>query len=87
MVSLQLRIDESLKNQAQQVASELGMDLTTAVRVFLKQMVNDQALPFRPQLDPFYSEGNQKALAKSLASLNAGERISKNLSELESLLQ
>jgi len=87
MVNLQIRIDEELKNQAQQVAGSLGMDLTTAVRVFLKQMVNDQALPFRPQLDPFYSASNQKALTQSLASLNAGERIDKNLSELESLLQ
>jgi len=86
MVNLQIRIDEELKNQAQQVAGSLGMDLTTAVRVFLKQMVNDHALPFRPQHDPFYSESNQKALAASLARLNAGERITKNLSELERLL-
>jgi len=83
MVSLQIRVDEELRDQAQQIASDLGMDLTTAVRIFLKQMVNDQGLPFRPERDPFHSPRNQNALKQSLKSLNAGQLVRKTLDELE----
>jgi DNA-damage-inducible protein J len=83
MANLQIRIDDKLRDEAQQIANDLGMDLTTAVRVFLKQMVNDRGFPFRPDLDPFYSTKNQEALKVSIAQLNAGEVISKTLDELQ----
>lgn len=82
MVNLQIRLDNELKEQAQQVAQAMGMDLTTAVRIFLTQMVNDRALPFRPELDRFNSPSNQQALANSLAQLQNGEVVTKNLDQL-----
>jgi len=87
MANLQIRIDEDLRTQAQQVAGALGMDLTTAVRVFLKQMVAEKALPFRPVLDPFYSASNIQALKKSIAQLDAGCVVSKTLEELDAMAQ
>lgn len=83
MANLQIRIDDKLRDEAQQIANDMGMDITTAVRVFLKQMVNDRGFPFRPDLDPFYGPSNQKALKASIAQLREGELISKTLDELQ----
>jgi len=87
MVNLQIRIDEELRTQAQHVAAALGMDLTTAVRVFLKQMVADNALPFRPELDPFYSASNTAALRNSITQAQAGQLIHKTMAELDAMAQ
>jgi len=87
VANLQIRVDEDLRAQAQQVAGALGMDLTTAVRVFLKQMVAEKALPFRPVIDPFYSTSNMEALKISIAQLESGRVISKTLDELNALAQ
>ena len=35
MVNIQVRVDEQLRDQAQQILSQMGMDMTTAVRLFL----------------------------------------------------
>lgn len=86
MANLQICIDDKLRDEAQQIANDLVMDLTTAVRVFLKQMVNDRGFPFRPDLDLFYSPKNQEALKVSIAQLNSGEVISKTLDELQNEL-
>ncbi|HAW44913.1 MAG TPA: type II toxin-antitoxin system antitoxin, RelB/DinJ family [Sutterella sp.] len=48
MVNLQIRVDDTLRDDAQKVAESMGMDLTTAVRVFLRQLVNENGMPFRP---------------------------------------
>lgn len=45
--STNIRIDTELKRQAQQLFSDLGMDMTTAVNIFLRQAVREQAIPFR----------------------------------------
>ena len=39
MALLQIRVDEELKNQANAIYNELGIDLSTAVRMFLKKSV------------------------------------------------
>lgn len=43
---VQVRMDESLRADASSVAEQLGLDLPTAIRVFLKKMVAERAVPF-----------------------------------------
>ena len=45
--SVNLRIDKELKKQAETLFSSLGMNMTTAINVFLKQAVRSQGIPFR----------------------------------------
>ena len=45
--STNIRIDTELKRQAQQLFSDLGVDMTPAVNIFLRQAVREQAIPFR----------------------------------------
>ncbi|MDO4553402.1 MAG: type II toxin-antitoxin system RelB/DinJ family antitoxin [Bacillota bacterium] len=45
-VSTNINLDPSLKKAAQELFSDLGLDLTTAVTLFLKQSVREQAIPF-----------------------------------------
>ena len=54
MVNIQVRVDEQLRDQAQQILSQMGMDMTTAVRLFLHQLTVDKGLSFRPTIDPFF---------------------------------
>lgn len=49
---LNIRIDAELKEQAKEVYKDMGMDLTTAVTIFLRQSVREQRLPFQPSREP-----------------------------------
>ncbi|MDO4921924.1 MAG: type II toxin-antitoxin system RelB/DinJ family antitoxin [Phascolarctobacterium sp.] len=46
-VSTNINLDADLKKSAQELFADLGMDLTTAVTIFLKQAVRTQSLPFK----------------------------------------
>ena len=46
-VNVTLRVDEELKRQADSLFSELGLNMTTAFNVFLRQSVREQQIPFR----------------------------------------
>ncbi len=43
---LQVRVDPKLRDQAAAVYEDLGIDLQTAVRIFLKRSVMENGLPF-----------------------------------------
>ena len=45
-VSTNITIDEVTKKQAQILLADFGMDLSTAVNIFLKQMVYEGSFPF-----------------------------------------
>ncbi len=45
-VSTNIGLDEDLKKEAQELFGELGLDLTTAVTIFLKQSVREGRIPF-----------------------------------------
>jgi DNA-damage-inducible protein J len=43
---LQTRIDTEVKTEAESLFESLGLDITTAIRLFLKQAINQQRIPF-----------------------------------------
>ncbi len=47
-VTVQARISQELKQEAETVLSAIGMTTAEAIRVFLQQTVNSGGLPFQP---------------------------------------
>lgn len=54
-VPTQVRIDEELKKQAVELFSQLGMDMSSAMNIFLKQCVLRGGLPFQVELPQYNS--------------------------------
>ena len=82
MANVQVKVDDNLKVEAQSVAASMGLDLASAVRLFLTQMVRENGLPFRPYADPFYSARNQAHLARVVDDLDRGQNcVARNLIE------
>ena len=49
--SMSIRLDSEVKEQAQLVFNHLGMDMTTAINIFLRQAIQYQGLPFDVKID------------------------------------
>ena len=46
MSATTINIDDTTKKEAQELFKDLGMNLTTAINIFLKQAIREQGLPF-----------------------------------------
>ena len=57
MAVLQVRVDEDLKNQATLIFNGLGIDLSTAIRMFLKKAVLERGIPFETKFDEVTLKG------------------------------
>lgn len=53
---VQFRIDDTLKAQATELFDNLGLDLPTALRMFLKRSVMERGIPFSMSMDPVNKE-------------------------------
>ena len=47
--TINVRVDEDVKRNAEFLLDKMGMNISTAVNMLLKQMLMDEALPFQPR--------------------------------------
>ena len=45
--NLNIRTDSEVKNQAEEIFNALGMNMTTAVNIFLRATIRENGIPFR----------------------------------------
>lgn len=70
-INMSFRVDKDLKNQADELFKNLGMNTSVALNMFLTQCVREQALPFTPNMNA------PKPSKELLESLEEAERLEK----------
>ena len=68
--NISIRMDSDLKSQADALFSELGMNLSTAFNIFVRQSLRDGGIPFEIKMD----QPNKETMAAMLEA----ERIAKD---------
>ncbi len=68
-VQTQIRIDSGVKKQANELFNELGLDMSGAVNIFLRQCILRGGLPFKVEV-PQYSK-------ELLSAADEAKRISR----------
>ena len=58
LVTVNLKMDEDVKKNMEQVCSDLGISMSDAFNMFTKKVIREKRIPFEVSIDPFYSEGN-----------------------------
>ena len=49
--NLNIRTDKAIKEQAEQIFNELGLNMTTAINLFLRTAIREHGIPFELKLD------------------------------------
>ena len=49
--NLNIRTDKEIKDQAEAIFSSLGLNMTTAVNIFLRTAIRENGIPFLLKLD------------------------------------
>jgi DNA-damage-inducible protein J len=73
-----VQMDGELKKQAESLFSDLGMSMSTAINIFLRQAVREGRIPFEITKDPFFSKGNIKYLERIVKDMEAGIGVSEH---------
>jgi len=62
---ISVNVDERVKHDAQQVFGEIGMDMTTAIDLFLRTAIREGRIPFSLQTERAYRESAHNAYIKA----------------------
>jgi len=73
--TLSIRMDENVKKQFDAFCTDVGMNTSVAINLFVKAVLRERRIPFEivANDDPFYSDSNLKHLRRGIESLNSGK--------------
>jgi len=85
-INVTIRMDREVKEQAEKMFNDFGMNLSTAFNIFARQSLRQGKIPFEI-FDPFYSSKNQSELSRRIADIEAGKAtyVDKTMEELEAM--
>lgn len=75
MVQVNFRVEEEVKRRAELACKNMGMNLSTAINIFLVKMGNEQRIPFEVSADPFISAENMTELKRRVADAKSGRNM------------
>ena len=85
--NLNIRIDKDIKNKADKLLAELGMNMTTAINIFLRMMIRENAIPFElrvsepnKETELAIEEGRKIAKSKNSKGYSSMKELKESLS-------
>ena len=73
MAQINLRIDDTIKKNAEQACSDMGLSLSAAIAIYLKKLGSERRIPFEITADLFYSKQNMERLNQSIQNVKEGK--------------
>ena len=85
--NLNIRTDKDIKEQADQIFSELGLNMTTAINMFLRTTIRENGIPFSLKLDTPNEETAAAIEEGRLIALDSGVKSYKTMDALKAALE
>ena len=73
--TIQLRIDSRMKSQAQNILKKLGTDLSSAMKLFLSQVIRTKSIPFVARTVNGFTPEFEQMVLDEWKAMKAGREI------------
>ena len=77
MTQVNFRIEDDIKANPESALKEMGLNMSTAITMFLVKVGRERRIPFEINADPFYSSENMAELKRRVESVKNGTSVLK----------
>ena len=82
MAQISIRVDDEVKQNAEQVCEEIGMSISTAINIYLKRLGREGRIPFEVKAD----RPNKKTI-EAMEDVLHGRNLGKTFTSVEELME
>jgi len=66
MTTIQLRIDAKTKREAKKVFTEMGLDMSSGIKVYLSRVAQDKSIPFVVRTENGYTSEQEQEIIREV---------------------
>ncbi len=86
--TIQIRIDAKIKKQADKTLKDMGLDLSSGIKLFLNQVIKAQAIPFQIRtVNGFTPEQEKRMIRETEYALKHGKSYKTAKALLDDILK
>lgn len=85
MTTIQVRIDEKTKKGSAKILDEIGIDMSAAIKMFLKQIILRKGIPFRAVTENGLTLEQEDAILRASAEARKGINVTKAMDAEEAV--
>lgn len=82
MTTLSIRIDDNIKRSIQKLYKSLGLDISSATKMFYSQSLICKGIPFQPLTSNGYTEKTEKRILKQSLEIKKKGKTFNNVEDL-----
>lgn len=75
MSTIQIRIDEGTKKSAKKIFDDVGIDMSSAIKVYLKQVIINKGIPFKLVTENGMTISQENRILDASVDANAGKNV------------
>lgn len=75
MTNIQIRIDEKTKKTAKKIFDDLGIDLSTGIKLYLKQVIIVKGIPFKLITENGLTPKEELEILKASEEARSGKNV------------
>ncbi|MEI6420439.1 MAG: type II toxin-antitoxin system RelB/DinJ family antitoxin [bacterium] len=80
--TLQIRIERKDKIEAQKIFNKMGMDLSSGIKTFIKQVISEESLPFQPRTVNGMTKAAELRLQKDLENVRKSKKVYSSIEDM-----
>lgn len=85
MSHIQVRIDEKTKKSAKKILNDIGLDMSSAIKIYLKQIILNKGIPFQLLTENGLTLEQEREILQAAAEAKKGKNVTKAMSGKEAL--
>ncbi|MCX6733297.1 MAG: type II toxin-antitoxin system RelB/DinJ family antitoxin [Candidatus Peregrinibacteria bacterium] len=85
MATVQIRIDEKTKKSAKKILDEVGLDMSSAIKLYFNQITIRQGIPFQILTENGLTLDQEKQIQKASAESKKGVNVTKSMNAKDAL--
>ena len=83
--TINIRANKKLKDQSKKILAEMGLDMSSAIKLFLQQVVITKSIPFRIVTENGFTPEFEAGVLKASEEAARGVNVTKPMSPKEAL--
>lgn len=84
MSTIQVRIDEKIKKSAKKILDKLGLDFSSAIKIYMHQIVTNQGIPFKILTENGLTLEQEAAINRAAEEAKRGINVTRTMNWKES---
>lgn len=85
MNTLQIRIDQKTKIRIQKILHKMGLDMSTAIKLYFHQIIERQEVPFKIVTENGLTLQEEKEILEAIEDAKKGKNVTKKMNVKEAI--